>query len=132
MAINTYGVTLKWGTTATALTKKIDIKDFPDLGGAPEQLETTTLSDPMQMFINGIQTSSAMEFTGNFTKADFNKVKTDAGKKLFYALEFGDAGSEGIFTWTGEHDVWVVGSGVNTVVEMKMSIAVSSKPKLKE
>ena len=131
MAISTYGVTLKWGTTAAALTKEIDIKDFPDLGGAPELLETTTLSDAAQTYINGIQSLSAMEFTTNYTKADYETVLADANKKLYYALEFGTAGSEGIFEWQGEHAAWVVGAGVNAVTEMKISIAPSTKPTLK-
>ena len=33
MAINTYGITLKWGETSEAATKVVDIKDFPDLIG---------------------------------------------------------------------------------------------------
>ncbi len=132
MAISTYGVTLKWGTSPEALSKKIDIKDFPDLGGAPELLETTTLSDAAQTFINGIQTLSAMEFTANYTKADYEAVLADANKELYYALEFGNAGSEGIFEWQGEHDVWVTGAGVNAPVEMRISIAPSTKPELKE
>jgi len=131
MAISTYGVTLKWGESAGTLTKKIDIKDFPDLGGAPELIETTTLSDAAQTYINGVQSMNAMEFTANYTKADYEAVLADANKKLYYALEFGDAGSEGIFEWQGEHVVWVVGAGVNAVTEMKISIAPSTKPTLK-
>ncbi len=131
MAISTYGVTLKWGESPNELTKAVDIKDFPDLGGAPELLETTTLSDPAQTYINGIQSMSAMEFTANYTKADYEAVLADAHKELYYALEFGTAGSEGIFEWQGEHDVWVTGAGVNAVTEMKISIAPSTKPTLK-
>jgi len=131
MAISTYGVTLKWGDSPESLTKAIDIKDFPDLGGAPELLETTTLSDAAQTFINGIQSMSAMEFTANYTKADYEAVLADASKELYYSLEFGDGGDEGIFEWQGEHDVWVVGAGVNAVTEMKISIAPSTKPTLK-
>ena len=33
MAINTYGITLKWGASADAAAKVVDIKDFPDLIG---------------------------------------------------------------------------------------------------
>ena len=131
MAISTYGVTLKWGDSPESLTKAIDIKDFPDLGGAPELLETTTLSDAAQTYINGIQSMAAMEFTANYTKADYEAVLADAGEELYYALEFGNAGSEGIFEWQGEHDVWVTGAGVNAVTEMKISIAPSTKPTLK-
>ena len=131
MAITTYGMTLKWGTDPKSLTKKVDIKDFPDLGGAPELRETTTLSDPAQTFILGIQSMDSMEFTANYTKSDYQAVLADANKKLYYALEFGIDGSEGVFEWQGEHTVWVTGAGVNDVVEMKIGIAPSTKPTLK-
>jgi len=128
--ISTQGVTLKWGSNSGSLTKKIDIKDFPDLGGAPEMLETTTLSDAAQTFILGIQSLSAMEFTANYTKSDFEAVESDANTDLYYALEFGEEGSEGTFEWEGQHSVYVVGAGVNAVTEMKIVIAPSTKPEL--
>jgi len=130
-AISTMGVTLKWGEDSNSLTKKIDIKNFPDLGGAPEMLETTTLSDEAQTFIPGIQSMDALEFTANYTKTDYEAVLADEGKELYYALEFGEDGSEGVFEWQGQHTVWVTGAEVNSVVEMVISIAPSTKPKLK-
>ena len=130
-AISTMGVTLKWGESPEALTKKIDIKSFPDLGGAPEMLETTTLSDEAQTFIPGVQSMDALEFTANYTKADYEAVLADEGKELYYALEFGENGSEGVFEWQGQHTVWVTGAEVNSVVEMVISIAPSTKPTLK-
>jgi hypothetical protein len=129
-AISTYGITLKWGTSAKALTKVVDIKNFPDLGGAAELIEVTTLSDPMQVFINGIQTAGEMAFTCNYTKADYSAVKADEGKELYYALEFGEDGDEGIFEWQGEHSVYLTGAEVNAVVEMVISIAPSTRPEL--
>lgn len=130
-AISTYGITLKWGTSEESLTKKIDIKNFPDLGGAPELIEVTTLSDAMQVFINGIQTAGEMAFNANYTKASFETVETDANKEQYYALEFGDGGDEGIFEWQGEHSVHVTGAEVNAPVEMVITIAPSTKPTLK-
>ena len=131
MAISTQGVTLKWGESAANLSKVVDIKDFPDLGGAPEILETTTLSNEIQTYILGIQGAGMMEFTCNYTKADFDEVMKDANKELYYALEFGDEGDEGIFEWQGQHSAWVVGAGVNAVTEFKIGIAPSTRPKLK-
>lgn len=131
MAISTQGVTLKWGSTSSGVKNVIDIKDFPDLGGAPEVLETTTLSDDIQTYIMGIQGSGMMEFTCNYTKDDFEAVMEDADTDLYYALEFGDGGDEGIFEWQGQHTAWVVGAGVNAVTEFKIGIAPSTKPTLK-
>lgn len=129
-AISTYGITLKWGLSAANVAKKIDIKDYPDLGGEPELLETTTLSDPMQTFINGIQTSGAMPFTTNYTQDAFNDILADKNKSLYYELSFGLDGDGGIFSWEGQHDAYVTGSGVNEVPEIIMTITPASKPLL--
>ena len=123
MAINTFGVELHWGTSAEAVAKVIDIKDFPDLLGAPEQLETTTLSDAAQTFIGGIRQSSDLTFTYNYTKEDFTKVEADAGKPLYYALIFSD-GSK--FTWEGQHSSGLPGKGVNEVIEAQVVCSAST------
>jgi hypothetical protein len=128
MAISTFGVTLKWGTSPDNLTKKVDIKSFPDLGGAPEMLETTTLSDSMQTYILGIQSADAMEFEYNYDKTTYEQVEADANVRMFYSLEFGTNGSEGKFTWEGMHSTHIVGGGVNEVVGGVITVAPATKP----
>lgn len=123
MAINTYGITLKWGESAEAVAKVVDIKDFPDMIGDPEMLETTTLSDAQVTNIPGIKSSDMLTFTCNYTKADFTAVNDDASKALHYALEFSD-GSK--FTWQGQHTCGLPGKGVNEVVEFTINIAAST------
>lgn len=123
MAINTYGITLKWGESAEAVEKVVDIKDFPDMIGEPEMLETTTLSDAQVTNIPGIKSSDTLTFTCNYTKADFTAVNSDAEKLLYYALEFSD-GSK--FTWQGQHTCGLPGKGVNEVVEFTINIAAST------
>jgi hypothetical protein len=123
MALNTYGIQLKWGETATAVEKVVDIKDFPDMIGEPEMLETTTLSDAAVTNIPGIRGSDMLTFTCNYTKTDFTAVNADAGKALYYALEFSD-GSK--FTWQGQHTCGLPGKGVNEVVEFTINIAAST------
>lgn len=122
-AISTYLCTLKWGESADAVTKKIDIKDFPDLMGEPNLLETTTLSDGAQTFIPGIKQMDTMSFTYNYTVENFTAVREDEGKDLFYSLEFSD-GSK--FTWQGSHVATLPGKGVDEVVEAGISIAPST------
>lgn len=134
MAISTYKVFLmKKG--ASAYEKVIDIKEFPDLGGAPEMLETTTLSDSMQTYIPGIQSLDSLEFTANYTKADFEALKELEGVENDYAVWFGGtesggkltpSGSDGKFEFKGQLSVFPVGGGVNEVVEMTITIAPST------
>ena len=126
MAISTYGITLMYKAEGNTYTKLIDIKDFPDLGGAPEMLETTTLSDNMQTYIPGIQSLDALEFTANYTKADFTKIKAMEGKDTEFAVWFGAEGADGKFEFKGQISAFPVGGGVNEVVGMTISIAPST------
>lgn len=125
MAISTYGIYLMHKKAET-YSKLIDIKDFPDLGGAPEMLETTTLSDAMQTYIEGIQSSDALEFSANYTKEDFAKLNALKGKEEAYAVYFGEEGANGIFTFNGYLSARVTGGGVNEVVGMTISITPST------
>ena len=116
--------------------KLIDIKDFPDLGGKPEMLETTTLSDKMQTFIEGIQTSDGMEFTANYTKENMTAIEALKGQQVELAVWFGGdeaadgtvtpTGVHGKFSFTGSVSAYVAGAGTNGVVDMKISVAPST------
>ena len=48
MATSSYKSFLMKKGTGDTYEKLVDIKDYPDIGGSPETLETTTLSDSMQ------------------------------------------------------------------------------------
>ena len=135
MAISTYKVFLMKSTDGSTFEKLIDIKDFPDLGGSPEMLETTTLSDPMQTYIPGIQSLDALEFSANYTKDDFDSLKELEGTEYTYAVWFGGTveggvatptGSDGKFEFKGQLSVFPVGGGVNEVVGMTIAIAPST------
>jgi hypothetical protein len=136
MAISTYKVFLmKKGSSDDTWSKLVDIKEFPDLGGEPEMLETTTLSDNMQTYIAGIQSLDGLTFTANYDKEDFQTLKALEGKENDYAVWFGgtgDAGSltpdgsNGKFSFKGQLSVFPVGGGVNEVVDMSITIAPST------
>lgn len=126
MAISTYGVQLMKGSgsgTSATYTKLVDIKSFPDIGGAPEMLETTTLSDSMQTYITGIQSSDALEFEANYTKADYATLTALKDTKTPFAIYFGNNGADGKYTFEGYLSVRINGGGVNEVVNMTISIA---------
>lgn len=135
MAISTYKIFLMVSEDGSKYDKLIDIKSFPDLGGAPEMLETTTLSDAMQTYIPGIQSLDALEFEANYTKADFAKLKAMEGTEKQFAVWFGGTGegetltptgTDGKFKFKGQLSVYPVGSGVNEVVNMNINIAPST------
>lgn len=136
MAISTYKVFLMHkASSEETYTKLIDIKEFPDLGGEPEMLETTTLSDNMQTYIAGIQSMDGLSFSANYDMTEYQKLKALEGKKESYAVWFGGTessgtvapdGSNGKFAFDGELSVYPVGGGVNEVVGMNITIAPSS------
>jgi hypothetical protein len=120
MAISTYPVTLK-----ASGTKLCDIKDFPDLGGSPELIETTTLSDEAKTYIAGIQDQQALEFTANYTSVAYAAVNALTTTTPF-TLEFGTGGASGKFAFSGTASAYIVGAGVNEVVDMRIVIVPST------
>lgn len=135
MAISTYK-TFLMKKNATVYEKVIDIKDFPDLGGSPETLETTTLTNKMQTSIPGIQKMDALEFTCNYTLADYKTLQALEGTETDYAVWFGGTeasgtvtpdGTNGKYAFKGYLSVYPVGGGVNEVVEMKVTITPSTE-----
>ena len=135
MAISTYKIFLMMKNNGGTYEKLIDIKEFPDLGGTPEMLETTTLSDKMQTYIPGIQSLDALEFTANYSKADYTTLKALDGVEKDFAVWFGGTesggsvtptGSDGKFEFKGQLSVFAAGGGVNEVVNMTITIAPST------
>ena len=134
MAISTYKIFLMQKNT-TAWEKLIDIKEFPDLGGAPDMLETTTLTDRMQTYIPGIQSSDSLEFTANYTLEEYKKLKAMEGIEKEFAVWFGGnevgdtvtpTGDNGKFKFKGALSVYANGKGTNEVVDMTITIAPST------
>ena len=139
MAISTYNTFLMVEGTGSTWTKVVDIKSFPDLGGEPETLETTTMTNAMQTFIMGLQNNEALEFTANYTATDYAACAALSGVSKKYGLWFGsddninksdavatDGGDMGKFTFNGQLSVRVNGADVNEVVEMTVSIIPNS------
>ena len=133
MAINTYGSYLMHSSDGTTYTKLIDIKDYPDMIEAPEQLDATTLSDPMRVYIPGIKdVNGAMEFTANYSAADFAAVQALEGTEGYFAVWFGENagtpdGSKGKFSFKGYPYASKSGGGVNEVSDMKVGIIPSTE-----
>lgn len=136
-ATSTYKTFLMKGSGSGTITyaKLVDITEFPDLGGAPELLDATTLSDKMRVYINGIQELDALQFTANYSPADFSTLTALDGQDNNYAVWFGGTESNGVVTPTGDNgkfsfkgslSVWKNGGGVNEVQTMTIQIANST------
>lgn len=115
-----------------SFSKLVDITSVPDLGGAPEQIDITTLSDRKQKNMNGIQSVSAHEFGAWYDSAVYDTLqsimeadydKTDATELDTYQVWIGDNGVGGIFEWQGKLSVYVGGYESNAAIPMTISIS---------
>ncbi len=136
MAISTYKTFLMHDNSGS-WEKLVDIKEFPDLGGEPEMIDVTTLSDKISKYVPGIQDNDSMAFVANYTKTDYAAVQAlERKQNEKYAVWFGGTessgtvtpdGSNGKFAFEGELSLYVNGAGTNAAVEMTISIAISSE-----
>ncbi len=117
---------------ASTFTKLVDITSVPDLGGAPEQIDITTLSDRKQKNMNGIQSVSAHEFGAwydsevydvlqSIMEADYDKVSVS--ELDTYQIWIGKDGVGGKFEWQGKLSVYVGGYESNAAIPMTISIS---------
>lgn len=140
MAISTYKTYLMKGTPGTGSTvtwaKLIDIVNFPDLGGSPETIDVTSLSDPMRVFIDGVKSNGLLSFNANYDHTQYAAVKQLEGTETMFSVWFGattesdvdtPTGSDGKFDFKGKPSVRVTGGGVNEGVKMVVDIVPTTK-----
>lgn len=128
LAENTINTTLWYrtrGTTPGSWTQLPCIKSYPDLGGAPETIEATTLCDSVQKNVLGVQAIDGFEFLMNYNGEDYETLEALKGQTLDFKLNFKDAYQ---VTWTGEASCWINGGEVNGVKEMTFYTSVLTEP----
>lgn len=136
MALSTYKSFLMYSNDGSSYTKLIDIKTTPDMGDEPEQLETTTLSDPQRTYIAGLQDNPNKLFTANYDPVDFANLKELEHQELYFAVWIGGTdnpgaqatptGNMGKFAFKGELSCWLNGADVNAVQEITICIVPST------
>ena len=138
MAFSTYKTFLMHKASGGSdYTKLVDIKSFGDLGGTPETVDVTTLSDKKRKTVPGVEDLETIEFTANYTAADYDACAAVAGVSHEFSVwlggtESGDVvtptGSDGKFNMTGVLSVYKNGGGVNEAQDMTISINASEGP----
>lgn len=140
--INTFlmkfdGVTAKpTSADKSKAVKLVDIKSVPAMGGEPDTLETTTLSDSIATSILGVQSNDLKQFTANYISSDFAAIKELEGKDLWWGVFLGAGsdgapdGHDGIFVWKGSVSVALNEGDVNAVREMTIYINCATAPEV--
>ncbi len=132
---STYKTFLMHGTTSggtTTYEKLIDIRSFPDMGGSPDLIDCTTLSNKSKIGVPGIQNNDALVFEANYNPTTYAAVKAVCdGLVHDFSVWFGGTesgntltpdGSDGKFDFKGMADVYVAGGGVNEARTIQITI----------
>lgn len=116
----------------STFVKLVDITSVPDLGGAPEQIDITTLSDRKQKNMNGIQSVSSHEFGAWYDDTVYDTLqsimdadydKTSVNELDTYQIWIGENGVGGKFEWQGKLSVYVGGYESNAAIPMTITIS---------
>ena len=117
---------------STTWTKLFDFKNDPDEATAPDQLETTTQSDNIKTYIEGLQDNPQKQYTLNYDLAIYRAIKALKGVEQDVAEWFGAAsdgitpdGHDGKFAGKGYLDVYWNGGDVNTVRNMTVTLTMT-------
>lgn len=114
-----------FNTKLTIGEKDYVIKDFPSILGQRSALETTTLSDDAQTFIQGIrQQSDSFPFLANYDATVYDEINKLTGEQEC-KLTFNDGSG---YSWNGYVSASVNEGSVDAVLEMTISVTPSSVP----
>lgn len=127
MAFSSYNSKLMYNSgtqESPTWTQVCPIKGIPQIGGEPEQIETTTLDDSVTTYIDGIQSQEAMSFIINADKEMRATLKSLKGVEKQYSIWLGNdgLGTEGKFTGKGKLNYFINEAEANAVVEMTLSL----------
>ena len=112
----------------TAYAKLSNIVSYPDLGGAPNKIDTTDLTaTTMKTSIFGLQEAPDLTFEANYDKAVITAI--NLLKDMYsFKLEFGTNGADGAFAWDGHVTAFVTGGGVDE--PRKLNIVTSAETEI--
>ncbi|MBO7673617.1 MAG: hypothetical protein J6S63_01250 [Atopobiaceae bacterium] len=115
-----------------AYSKLVDIKEFPDLGGAPNTVDVTTLTDHQRVYLMGLKDPGILEFTANYDATDYATIAALTGEQDFavwFGVDVSDQpdGNAGKFEFKGQITCWVAGGSVEAAVDMGIAITTSTE-----
>ena len=130
-------VELKYSASASgSFTKLNGLFEFPDLGGEPDQIDVTNLSDSSFKYIHGLKDYGSLTFgfiyDGEGSSSNYKTLKDleTAGEVIYWQVIIpgaaGNASKAITFSFSGVPAVYMSGTGVNSRLEFQLSIALDS------
>ena len=106
-------------------TQITGLTSFPDMGSTPQRIKVTSMDDTNnERYVPGLKDTNNFDFEFNKQDTNYTTAKGKVGTKdLSYRLELPDGS---VFTWTGEHVVFLAGGSVGGHGKFKISCTVNS------
>ena len=123
MATISKGIKLSYGS-GSAFTELTNLQEIPELGGAAESIEITTLADAAHMYTDGIKNyGDSLAFKFLYEKTQFTTLNSLSGSQQ-WKVELPDGAS---CTFGGTCSVALDGVGVNAALTYTLSIKPNSE-----
>ena len=106
-----------------------NLQAIPDLGGAPDKVDVTTLADGNYKYIKGIRDFGDLDFTFLYDNsgAESNyricRGLEEAGEVVEWEVEFPDGTK---FDFSGECSTTITGQAVNSAIQFTLNISLNS------
>ena len=123
-------VKLSYRTDASANWVQVrNLQEFPDLGGAAERVDVTTLEDGNYKYINGIKDFGELAFTFLYDNSEATsnyrlmRALEESEAVAYWEVEFPDSTK---FDFEGQASTAIPGAGVNAALQFTLNITLNS------
>lgn len=121
------GTKLEYSEDGTSWTEVGGVKSIPEMGGAPQTIDVTTLKSPRQESIEGLQQNQSLAFQCVYQGDNFKTLAPLSGNKKQYQwkVTFPDSATS---TFTGSFSIKTDSYGTNAALTFTITITVSDGP----
>lgn len=121
----TKDIKLSWKASSEGTyAELLDLQECPELGGAADKVDVTTLADGNYRYINGIKDFGDLDFTFLYSKERYKEVQDNLiDKDIFYEVEFPDGVK---FDFKGQASSATSAAAVNGALQFTLSITLNS------
>ena len=119
-------ITLSYKETANGTYAQIhNLQETPDIGGAANQVDVTTLENESYVYINGLRENSEMTFVFLYDNDEATsnyricRDLEEGGNAVYWKVELPD---ETAFEFTGQCSTTIIGQGVNSAIQFNLTI----------
>lgn len=115
----------------TDFVEVADVKTIPALGGAPQEIDVTTLSDTRVRQIEGIEAATTAAFSVQYKGPSWNTVHAKAGNRKQYnwRVTYPDGMTA---TFTGSFTIQFGEAAVNGALTYTITITISDGPDMSD